>query len=403
MKKITLLFTVLLFVSVTTNSIAQTCLPEGIEFNNQDEIDSFSSNYPGCTTIIGNMTVKGDDIVSLQGLSQIRYVMGLFRVTENATLENLNGLEEIVYPGQMFFISKNPELKQLFTFANTGLELGGLSIYDNAKLQNLHGMESLKSVHTLDVINNDLMENLEGLNNIESIKFQVRIQRNQNLKSFIGLESLSIVESDIMVSLNDSLESFLGLEKLVSISGSLYINGNHNIKSFLGLDSLKAVHHILQIDDNETLTDISALASLNSNLIDSIQITDNKLLNTCHIQSICDYIGIAENGIYLHDNAEGCMDRAQIDSGCQGSGIEHHFNDNVFRVYPNPASDRVTLELLDDQEITRVEIYDIQGNRAISQTGNMKEIDVSALSTGMYILKVTTKNYIARQKIFVQH
>ncbi len=31
------------------NLYAQSCLPNGITFNTQQEIDDFATNYPGCT------------------------------------------------------------------------------------------------------------------------------------------------------------------------------------------------------------------------------------------------------------------------------------------------------------------------------------------------------------------
>ncbi|MBU2556109.1 MAG: T9SS type A sorting domain-containing protein [Bacteroidetes bacterium] len=401
MKKFLLLFAMLL--ASAWSLLSQTCLPEGIEFTHQTQIDSFSINYPGCNTIIGNLTIKGDDIVNLDGLGQLRYVMGLLRVTENKIIENLDGLSEIKYPGQVFFISKNPELKQLLTLTSPELEIGGLSISDNPKLHSLLGLESIVGLHNLDIVNNDMLYSLQGLNSIEIVKSQVRIQKNQGLIDLTGLDNLSELESDLLISLNDNLSSFYGLQKLATINGSLHIVGNQKLHSFSGLDSLKTINKILVIDDNETLTDISALEQLNPEKMDSIQITDNKLLKTCHIKSVCNYIGLSHNGIYLHDNAEGCMDKAQIESGCQGSGIENHIDDHAFKVFPNPASNYVTLELKDNLEISSIEVYDISGNMVHFQTEDTNSLNVSALSTGMYVVKVSAKSIISRQKLFIKH
>jgi hypothetical protein len=347
--------------------------------------------------------IKGEDITSLSGLNSLISIQGMLTIRENPLLQNLDGLEGLQHLSFALLVVKNPELVRLTNLHSLNQDINELDINGNSKLQSLSGLDSIVKVAYLDIIDNDILTNFEGLGNLKSIRGYSRIALNNSLINFSGLTNLEEVNGDFYISKNDALQDLSGLTNLRTFQKSLIIDENPSLTSLHGLDSLRTIDKLLKIDDNEALTDISALALLDANTLDSIQITDNKLLTTCHIKSICDYIGIAANGIYLHDNAEGCMDRAQIESGCQGSGIENHINDNVFRVYPNPASDRVTLELLDDQEVTRVEIYDIQGNRTFSQNGNMKEIDVSALSTGMYILKVTTKNYIARQKIFVQH
>lgn len=43
---------ILLFLCITGNSQAQTCLPDGIAFTSQIAIDNFSQDYPGCEEII---------------------------------------------------------------------------------------------------------------------------------------------------------------------------------------------------------------------------------------------------------------------------------------------------------------------------------------------------------------
>jgi hypothetical protein len=49
----------------------QFCLPQGITFSTQAEIDQFALDYPDCKQIMGNVTISGPDIVTLNGLSGI--------------------------------------------------------------------------------------------------------------------------------------------------------------------------------------------------------------------------------------------------------------------------------------------------------------------------------------------
>lgn len=50
---------------------AQPCLPNGITFNTQTQIDSFQIIYPNCTEIEGGVVIEGNDITNLDGLNVI--------------------------------------------------------------------------------------------------------------------------------------------------------------------------------------------------------------------------------------------------------------------------------------------------------------------------------------------
>ncbi|MCD4746108.1 MAG: hypothetical protein K8R58_07400, partial [Bacteroidales bacterium] len=67
MKKLTLLIVLTFIIQAYVSS--QTCLPEGIEFTTQAEIDNFQTNYPNCTEIEGDVTINGINITNLNGLN----------------------------------------------------------------------------------------------------------------------------------------------------------------------------------------------------------------------------------------------------------------------------------------------------------------------------------------------
>lgn len=53
---------------------SQPCLPEGITFSTQEQIDNFQNNYPDCTQIVGDVRIgfyfwTTYDITNLNGLS----------------------------------------------------------------------------------------------------------------------------------------------------------------------------------------------------------------------------------------------------------------------------------------------------------------------------------------------
>jgi hypothetical protein len=55
---------------------AQSCLPEGIVFESQVQIDNFQYDFPDCTEIEGGVVIEGNDITNLDGLNVITAIGG---------------------------------------------------------------------------------------------------------------------------------------------------------------------------------------------------------------------------------------------------------------------------------------------------------------------------------------
>jgi hypothetical protein len=49
--------------------LSQGCLPQGISFITQAQVDNFQTNYPGCTEIEGSVIIQGQNITNLNGLN----------------------------------------------------------------------------------------------------------------------------------------------------------------------------------------------------------------------------------------------------------------------------------------------------------------------------------------------
>ena len=61
------------------------------------------------------------------------------------------------------------------------------------------------------------------------------------------------------------------------------------------------------------------------------------------------------------------------------------------RVYPNPADDRLTVELAGDEPLSRVEVYDTGGRRLLDRpaAGHRHEISVGQLPRGVYFVRLS--------------
>jgi hypothetical protein len=112
MKKLLMISIVLLMISGTK---AQSCLPEGITFYSQQQIDNFQIYYPNCTQLEGNVII-GDpnwsDITNLNGISVLTSIGGSL-VIGGTYLVNLSGLENLTSIGGNLHISYNNSLASL--------------------------------------------------------------------------------------------------------------------------------------------------------------------------------------------------------------------------------------------------------------------------------------------------
>jgi len=116
------LFTIILAFLYLNCSFAQTCLPNGIAFYSQAEIDNFPTDYPGCTEILGGLTIVGDSnglilmanssLLNLDGLSSINAVFNGLVILENALLNDITGLSGVTIQnsGALVIITGNPNL-----------------------------------------------------------------------------------------------------------------------------------------------------------------------------------------------------------------------------------------------------------------------------------------------------
>ncbi len=274
-----------LLFDFAADSIPCSCLPEGITFTTQEEIDNFQINYPNCTEIEGDVTIGYNDgtvsdITNLNGLSVLTSAGGDFRIINNATLTSLIGLDNMTYIGGNISIGNNDALTSLtglegLTSIGGDLEVGFLYImtcYGNSSLTSLEGLYNLTSIGGgLKVICNESLPNLTGLENIASIAGELHILYNDGLVNLTGLEGLTSIGGTLSIGGNDTLPNLMGLDNVTSIGGNLEIgfqfgslNGNLSLVSLTGLEGLTSIGGNLEIGKNDALTSLSGLDNVTS-------------------------------------------------------------------------------------------------------------------------------------------
>jgi hypothetical protein len=61
---------------------------------------------------------------------------------------------------------------------------------------------------------------------------------------------------------------------------------------------------------------------------------------------------------------------------------------NYYSLYPNPVDDRLVLKLADEHKCENVSVYSIDGRMLKSQDSDFENIDVSALTRGVYFVRI---------------
>lgn len=73
---------------------------------------------------------------------------------------------------------------------------------------------------------------------------------------------------------------------------------------------------------------------------------------------------------------------------------------DLYSIYPNPVKDIMNINLTNNNTLKNVTISNIFGQRILSS--NLKNINMSELSAGIYILKIETEKGIVSEKIIKQ-
>jgi hypothetical protein len=352
------------------NDCANNCLLDGITFTTQSQIDNFPAFYPDCTEIGGDVTISGDDITNLLGLSAITSIGGYLSIAQNDNLESLTGLSGL-----------------------TGI--GSLIISSNSSLNNLIGLDGLTSLQgSLAIYGNSNLTSLGGLNNLVSIKGNLEIGGNNSLQTMTGLDSLTNIDGTYDVYYNAVLIDLTGIESLTSIGGDLAVQNNSALASLTALENLNSVRGRILISYNNALTALWGLENIDAGSVTDLFISSNETLSSCNARSICEYLASPNGSPEIHFNAPGCNNTGEVEAAC-GVGVGEPPDggrQSAVRIYPNPSTGIINVELsgMFALENTHISIQNLNGQVLLSQ--NVVEattvIDVASLPLGFYFVKV---------------
>jgi len=445
-----LFLVVLVSLSLPSFLFSQSCLPEGIIFYNQAQIDSFKIDYDDCTEIEGDVSIGHEyptDITNLDGLNELTAIGGNLDINSHVLLTNLVGLEELVSIGGDLIIYDNESIINLsglnglttiggeFAFREnpninnfSGLDaltsIGGrLDIGHSPSLTSLIGLESLTSTGGLSVNYAHFISDLTGLNSLTYVGGYIGISSCDALTSLTGLNSLATVTDNFNINsegiaslsglegltsagglgvLNLAITSLSGLESLTSISGILYVGGCDLLTTLSALDSLVYVGGELRIGGNTILTSLSGIDNIGYQSITTLNITGNPALSTCEVKSVCDYLAAPGGNVFLFSNYDGCNSPEEVEAACNNSSIETINNKNELFLYPNPAKNRLFIQVKNEESVSEVVIYNQLGKVVSKENSVMGFIDISKLNKGMYVVEIEINSRKLREKLIIE-
>lgn len=349
------------------------CLTGGVIFSTQAQIDSFSIQYPNCQYINGDIIIKGNNptsITNLIGLSSIEATNGNLIIEDNAALSYLNGLEQL-------------------SAINGSLEI------NNNALLNLQALNLTHINGALTIRNNAFIEDLFGLEKIVSQTIgALEIYNNPNL-SYCGIEPVC--------------------RYLVSSFSNLIIQDNapgcNDIPEVLNCFSLpvELTTFQAQIQNKSTLLTWQTATETQNEGFEIQRSKDGKDWEKIawqdgqgDSQTPNDYRYVDENPF----SGESYYRLKQVDFDGMFSysdivNVNYERSSNI-SIYPNPTKNTLHIANLNENTIKQIIIYDKMGRQLIVQNDSENTIDVSALSSGIYIIKVKLENGVFGDKFMVE-
>jgi len=352
---------------------AQPC-PEYIYLGTQNQIDNFSTEYPDCTEIEGDINIgavmSGSLINDLSGIAQITAVSGDLMIA-NTELINLTGLENLQSVG------------------------GVINIYSNRNLETIDALSNLESVggQYLMIRYNYVLEDLKAFEYTDFQLSYVSITYNNELTDLDGLQSIKSVNGDLLITDNASLTSLAGLDSLKSVSNYLAIARNASLTEItsLNIDTLRN----LRIINNDTLTNLEGLNNVDFSSTNFLRILRNDMLSVCDIPNICNYI---ENGgeADIEDNADGCNSVEEVTALCLVSNDSVEF-DNDISIFPNPNTGLFNIKGVSKGSYT---IHNTAGQ--LIQEGEITNdmfINISSEQSGIYFISIMENGKSVKRRI----
>ncbi|PQJ78628.1 T9SS type A sorting domain-containing protein [Polaribacter porphyrae] len=347
-----------------------------IDINNDGVIQcSEATNYTGSINVINK------NISDFTGLEQFPNITRLFvgfnsgttlDVTANTKLilinANSNSLSNLD-------VSKNVLLESLSVEENN---LTTVDVTANSALTILNFR--LNSISTIDLSKNIILESLYfARNNLINLDISANINLKTLNADYNSISSLSVTNNLLLETLQIQNNSLTNLD-LSQNQNLITLNLRNN--KLKNLDASNNPNLVQFISDNNP--DLESLNVANGNNVSLTNMWTNKTPKLTCIQhdSGFDPTSRVNGRLWIKD------DDANWSDNCSATASITNFNKIDISIYPNPATKLIQIEV--NTFIKKGIIYNWIGQKV--KTFKDKNIDVSNLNKGVYLLKIETES-----------
>ena len=396
-----------LFLTLLNLSLQAQCPATDITLTTQAEVDNFTTTYPGCTNLLGNLTIgPSADIEDLDGLSGVTAINGRLLITHNDILTDISGLGNLSSTGNGLSVHSNGSLTTLpFPALNS---IGGvISIINNDQLTDF----DLSGVSTHDITNMEVDGNAvltSGLlpTDVTSIETNLEYFDNPLLTTISEMEDLTTIGNSLYIHRfqGNTFPSFSSLTAIGTTSTNatrgLILISNPNVVAIPSFPNLNSISGRIQIQNNTLLTDFD-LSGLTTNDIILIDIRDNPVLTSgllpTDVADIEDYLAYVNNPLLS-------VISEMEDLTTIGNYLYiHRFQGNTFPSFSSLTAIGLTstspsrgLYLLTNPNITAIPSFtslsSISGRIQIQNNTLLTDFDLSGLMTQDMILMDVSSN-----------
>lgn len=295
---------------------------------------------------------------------------GNYTITDQASMEALQRYDGV--NGTLTLASDSPlttlDLPNLRTVRD------GLSITDNAAIENLDGLGALVEVGYVNIGNCSALTSIAGLARLAKTRYGVTVSNNPLLTSLAGLDGLvvsggieiwanatlvdadhlgrleRVVDGRLVVSDNPALVTFGGLSRLGAVDDNFTIEGNAQLATIGAMPALRRVGTFeivnnaaltqvgnlgqvdvldtFSIDSNDALTTLDFLAGL-TRLTGDFSITNNPALTSLSGLSSLTRVGAdgGDNGYFALENNDALTSLAGLENLTHTNGATIEYND----------------------------------------------------------------------------
>lgn len=209
------------------DAVTDICPPGDVIFTNQAQVDAFLFQYPDCTEINGNVIVNGEDssITSLEGLVNLETITGNLSIL-STNVQNLDDLANLTGTLNGIGIANNSQLNDISGLGGITQVNREFIVTNNETLEDLEGL-NLTNIGS-------------GVSDAElESQLVLNISANANMTSLNGLESLVSLNNRMLIIANNAqLTDIAAIENIDPATvGGIYILGNESL-SMCNIDLL---------------------------------------------------------------------------------------------------------------------------------------------------------------------